>query len=84
MNQPRSIVELPVTTEELRRWIANVVETSPVGDGHFTVDYTELVVTNEPFMGVELTFQVNEKPIASIVFFATIYTPAEIAIEEGR
>lgn len=74
-------VDLPNTrSADLRQWAENITEANPVSwDG---VNAIEMWVTDQPFMGVELTFTTRHqagvpRELFTLALFATVPTERE-------
>ena len=79
MNQPRTEIYLPCSSDDVRRWAANVEVESPVGtvgDG-----YVQWEVTREIHSGVELSFSLDGLLLHTLVVFGEP-NEQEIAIEQ--
>lgn len=85
-NHPRTEVTLPgVTTAEVRGWAQNVIEANPIASGGQSErwpDGANLELTDEPFMGVELTFVSGGRAILTLAVFADVATDDERDIME--
>lgn len=76
---PRTEIVLPgATSEELRQWAGNVETENPVTSGIEPFrPGVDLIVSDEPFMGVELTFMAGKNPVFTLAIFADIPTEEE-------
>lgn len=71
------------TTEELRAWALGLQDMNPITDGHPPFrPSVGLVITDEPFMGVELTFMAGRSELFVLALFADIPTEREKEIME--
>lgn len=82
MNQPRTEIYLPCSSDDVRRWAANVAEASPVGQMPFQ-DHVRCEVSAQLHAGVELTFSIDGYPLHTLAVFGSPNSE-ERAIEEGR
>lgn len=88
-NHPQTEVTLPgATTEDIRGWARNVTEANPIATGGRSderfPDGSELEITDEPFMGVELTFVAGCRPVHTLTLFATVPNEQERLVMEER
>lgn len=66
------------TTEQLRRWAANLESLNPIGVGDTDEDpVISLDWTDSPFMGIELTFRSDAEPVHRLVILADQPTAVE-------
>lgn len=68
MNQQRTEVYLPCSSDDIRRWVSNIDVENPIGrtvaDG-----VVRLEQTADLHAGVELTFQLDGLPLFSLALF---------------
>ncbi len=86
---PQTEVTLPgATTEEVRGWARIVTEANPIASGGRSdqrfPDGAEREITDEPFMGIELTFVAGGRPIHTLTLFATVPNDEERLVMEER
>lgn len=81
---PNIEITIPgATTEDVRMWAGNVSTTSPLTTGRRDGASVDIVVTDEPFMGVELSIVHGEARLLSLVAFASVATDEERALAEA-
>jgi hypothetical protein len=81
MNQPRTEIYLPCSSDDVRRWAANVEVESPIGK--VGEDYVQFECTAQLHAGVEITFSLDGLPLHTLAVFGSPNSE-ERAIEEGR
>lgn len=67
MNQPRTEIYLPCTSDDIRKWVERMAVENPigqVGDGYVSLDQTR-----DLHGGVELTFALDDLPLFSLAVF---------------
>lgn len=71
------------TSEELRAWALGLQEMNPISDGIAPFrPGIGLIITDEPFMGVELTFMAGRNEVFTLALFADIPNEKEREIME--
>lgn len=81
MNQPRTEIYLPCSSDDVRRWAANVEVESPIGK--VGEDYVQFECTAQLHAGVEITFSLDGLPLHTLAVFGSP-NDAERAVEEGE